>query len=149
MEWKKSQGWECNAPLSGTGGQVCGWRRLRPTSTFRSDFISQERILPVSFSVSSKLLWKTVNMSEQGGLYIRKMSLKCFFYDVKKALLHTNILFLSILILYFGIRNVSIFSFWRLNFTYILRARRRCVTNLWLGRNGSLFLCCPLSLGCG
>lgn len=56
-----------HAPLSGVGEQVCGCRGLRPTSTFRSDFTSQERILPVSFSVSSKLLWKSVNTSELGG----------------------------------------------------------------------------------
>lgn len=37
------------------------------THTFRSDFISPERILADSFRVSSKLLWKTVNIREQGG----------------------------------------------------------------------------------
>lgn len=56
-----------HAPLSGAGEQVCSCQGLRPTSTFRSDFISQERILPVFVSVSSKLLWKSVNTSELGG----------------------------------------------------------------------------------
>lgn len=69
---EKSQGCECRAPLSGASGQVCGRQGLRLMSTFRSDFISPERILPVSFSVSEKLLWKIVNISELGGFIQEK-----------------------------------------------------------------------------
>lgn len=67
-----------HAPLSGVGEQVCGCRGLRPTSTFRSDFTSQERILSVSFSVSSKLLWKSVNTSELGRFIYKKNQSKMF-----------------------------------------------------------------------